>query len=79
MDYVAWILPGTVLISFGWLVMMAWKRRHMLFHRSKFIGENVMHNFQAQQQRAAMTYVMEEREMKIEEDTGDKLKKRLGK
>ncbi|GBE30656.1 MAG TPA: hypothetical protein ENH10_03905 [Bacteroidetes bacterium] len=72
MDYLSWILPGALVVAFVWLAIMGWRRRHMLFHQSKFAAEVTMRNYQAQQQQAAMTYVMQERDMKIEEDSGKK-------
>ncbi len=72
MDIFGVIIASVLVPVFGWLVVMGWKRRHMLFHQSKFAAEVTMHNYQAQQQRAAMEHVMEEREMAVEEDSGNK-------
>lgn len=66
-----WIFPTVLLASFIWLIVMAWRRRHLISHRGKFAAEVIMKDYQAQSQQAAMIHVMEQRERKIEEDSGD--------
>ncbi len=71
MDIVGTVFAVVTVPVFVWLVVMGWKRRHLLFHQSKFAAEVTMHNYQAQAQQAAMEHVMEERDRRDDEDSGD--------